>query len=280
MENEMLEQTNETENTETQTVEEIEEGIELTDTTEVENTEETIEEPKSLADILEEHPEYQDEMNAMIQKRLNRKEREHQKEIAKFTNLETLLNKGLGTDNLSEAENTLREAWKEQGIDLPEPVKPSLTDRELSVLGKAEADEILELGISEAKNEANRLANIGYNNLNKKEQVIFDTLSQRLMYEKSKKELIDLGVNPKLLEEKEFKTFSEMFSTKANLKDIVNLYNKNNKKKYEKIGSMESNDNEKKIKDFYTKEEVDKMTDEELDDPKVWEAVMKSRYKW
>ena len=271
----MLEQTNETENTETQTAEEKEEGIELTDTAEVENTEETIKEPKTLSELLEEHPEVQDEINTMIQKRLNRKEREHQKELSKLNNLENLLNKGLGTNNLSDAENTLREAWKEQGIELPEPTNPGLTDRELSVLGKAEADEIIDLGLEETKKEANRLAIIGYDNLNKKEQVIFDTLSKKLMYEKNKEELKDLGVNPKLLEDKNFKDFSEMFSTKAKLKDIVNLYNKNNKKNYEKMGSMKGTE-EKKVKDYYTDEEIRKLSLDDLDDPKVWEAVRKS----
>lgn len=33
-------------------------------------------------------------------------------------------------------------------------------------------------------------------------------------------------------------------------------------------------------KDFYTKDEVDQLTDKQLDDPKIWERVRKSMLKW
>lgn len=35
-----------------------------------------------------------------------------------------------------------------------------------------------------------------------------------------------------------------------------------------------------KVKDFYTPDEVDKLTDEQLDDPKIWAAVRNSMTKW
>ena len=82
-ENEMLEQTNETENVDTQTTEENVGGIELTDTSEAANAvEETKEVKKTLRELLKENPEYQEEFNGMVKNRLDRKDREYQKEIS------------------------------------------------------------------------------------------------------------------------------------------------------------------------------------------------------
>ena len=72
---EMLEQTNETENTETQTVEENVEDVEVEENTETKDVEEKTEEKaekKSLAEILKENPELQEEYNNSMKKRLNR----------------------------------------------------------------------------------------------------------------------------------------------------------------------------------------------------------------
>ena len=47
------------------------------------------------------------------------------------------------------------------------------------------------------------------------------------------------------------------------------------KKEVKKIGSMKQGARAK-VKDYYSPEEIDRLTDEELDNPAVWEAVRKS----
>ena len=132
MENEeMLEQTNETENVETQTTEENVEGIELTDTS---DTDENVgteavkekEEVKSLKELLKEHPEYQEEFDGMLKNRLNRKDREYQKELSKYKSTEEVLKRGLNATDISDAESKLREFWKNEGIELPNPDRKSV----------------------------------------------------------------------------------------------------------------------------------------------------------
>lgn len=44
------------------------------------------------------------------------------------------------------------------------------------------------------------------------------------------------------------------------------------------VGKINSSD--KQIKDYYSKEEVDKLTDADLDDPKIWQRVRNSMTKW
>ena len=47
------------------------------------------------------------------------------------------------------------------------------------------------------------------------------------------------------------------------------------KKEVRKLGSMESGPISK-VKDYYTAEEIDRLTDEDLDNDAIWNAVRKS----
>lgn len=278
---EMLEQANETENVETQTTEENVEGIELTDTTEeVEEDKETIEteektEVKSLRELLKEHPKYQEEFNGMMKTRLDRKDREYQKELSKYRSTEEVLKKGLNATDITDAESKLREFWKAEGISLPEPTKPGLTDNEIRILAKAEADEIIESGDAEV--EANKLASKGYDNMSAREREMFNTLAEHLTKEKKINELKSIGVKADLLDSKEFKDFASKFNSNTSVKDIYDLYSKTHKeeKKIEKMGSM-STQNPDKTKTHYTDDEIAKLTLEDLDKPGVFEAVRRS----
>lgn len=276
---EMLEQANETENVETQTTEENVEGIELTDTTETIETNEPIEEEKaevkSLRELLKEHPKYQEEFNGMMKTRLDRKDRESQKEISKYRSIEEVLKKGLNATDITDAESKLREFWKAEGISLPEPTKPGLTDNEIRILAKAEADEIIESG--DAETEANKLASKGYENMSAREREMFNTLAEHLTKEKKINELKSIGVKADLLDSKEFKDFASKFNSNTSVKDIYELYSRTHKeeKKIEKMGSM-ATQNPDKVKTEYTADEISKLTLEDLDKPGVFEAVRRS----
>lgn len=275
---EMLEQTNDTENVETQTTEENVEGIELTDTTDADESisdEPEKEEVKMFT---------QEDVDKIVKKRLARQEKDYQKELSKYKNVESVLNAGLKTKSIEEAESTLRNYYKEQGIDLPEPTKPGLSDKELQILGQAEADEILELGLEEAEVEANRLAKKGHQNWNAKEQAIFNKLASTLTYEKQKKELKTIGADTKILDSKEFKDFANQFNSNTDIKNIYNLYSKTSlpkeNKNIEKMGSMKNNATEE-VKEEYTYEEALKFTRKDYDNnPKLYEAVCRSMAKW
>lgn len=277
VENEMLEQTNETENVETQTTEENVEGVELTDTTET--AESTNAEEENTVKTFT-----QEEVDEIVRKRLARKERDYKKELSKYKNVESVLNAGLGTSNIDEADTKLRSFYREQGIDIPEASNSMLDDEDLSTLGTRDAEKILDLGLDEAEEEANRLASKGHQNWNVREQAEFNKLASVLTYEKQKKELKSIGADLEVLDSKDFKEFSNKFNSNTSVKDIYSLYTKTNKtnenKNITKIGSMK-NDTAETIKDFYSYEESLKFTREDFDkNPKLFEAVSKSMTKW
>lgn len=259
------------ENTETQTVEENVDGIELTDTTEA-RAEET-KEVKMLT---------QEEVEKMLERRLARQQekltKNFEKELSKYKNTETILKAGLGVNDLDEANEQLKSFYTEQGTKIPEAEKPGLTTKEIEILAKAEAEEFIEDGIEEMTREANRLAGKGYENLNAKEKVVFNTLASKLDFENKKTELIKNGIKAEVLESDEFKQFANKFNPRTGILEIYNLYNGNNKKEAKPIGSMATTETNK-VKDFYTYAEMDKLTEKDLDNPQIMKAVERSLQK-
>lgn len=273
MEEEKLEQTNEIENVETQTTEEIVEGIELTDTAdEVEDTEQD-----SETETEEEKEEVkmftQEEVDKIVKGRLARKEREYQKELSKYKDTDNVLRTTL---NLKEGDDTntkLREYYESEGIKLPEAIKPGLSDREIELLANADADEIISEGHEATLNEAERLAKIGYKNLNQRDKFIFNKLAETLNNEKDKNELLKLGAKEQLLSDEKFIEFRKQFKSNVPIKDIYEFYiQRQPKQTFENPGSMK-NDKSKQPKSIFTDEDIAKMTDEELE--ANWDAIRK-----
>jgi len=284
MENEeMLEQTNETENVETLTTEENEEGIELTDTTEeVEENKETIETEekeevkKTLRDLLKENPEYQEEYNSMLKTRLDREDRKYQKELSKYRDTDNVLRTTLNLKDGDDTNTKLREYYEAEGVKLPEAIKPGLSSREIEVLANADAQEFIDDGYDAMKQEANRLANIGYQNMNERERIIFNKLAETLTDENNKRDLLKLGAKEDLISNPEFIKFRKQFNSNVPMETIYSLYKGSQPKpKVENPGSMKGTKEESK-KTFYTEEEIDKLSLDDLDKPGVWEAVRNS----
>lgn len=285
MENEeMLEQTNETENVETQTTEEmVDKGIELTDTSN--SHEEQLEKKEvkqTLREILKSNPEYQEEFSEMMKARLDRKDREFQKELSKYKDTENVLKSTLGANNTEEVNKKLREYYEAEGIKLPEVYKPGLSSREIEVLAKADAQDFINEGYDSMLNEANRLASKEYKNLNERERIIFNTLAEALTEENTKRDLLKIGVKEDLLNNKDFIDFKSKFNSKTSIGDIYNLYLKaqDSKSKPAAIGSMKDTTAQKETKDFYSPKDVENLTDDEWAKPGVWEKALASIKKW
>lgn len=265
-----------TENTEEQTAEEIVDGVELTDTaddtTDVDTEETKEEQPKGRF--------YTDEeVNSIVDKRVARKMRKYEKQMAEYEDTENVLKSALEVDNISDANKKLRSYYQEQGYELPEK-KSSYSERELNILAKAEADEIIEEGYDSMLEEANRLAKIGYQNLNQKEKLIFMTLGDELDKQNDTRELKKIGANEELLKKTDFIEFRNMFDKKTPIEKVYGLYkNQEPKPKVELPGSMK-NTSVKEEKEYLTPEEVVALTREDWEKPGMWEKVRKSQLKW
>ncbi len=290
-EKEMLETTNDTENVETETTEEItDEGIELTDTAEVgdaQGEEQPAKEKKevkpSLRELLEENPEYQDELNeTIIKPRLARKDREYQKELSKYKDTDNVLRTTLKVKDGEDVNQKLREAYEEQGIELPNRYEPGLSEREIERLGLIDAEDIIAEGSVAMEMEAERLANIGYANLNPREKATFTKLASELTDRKEKAELKKLGVKDELLKDEKFIDFRKQFNPNVPIKDVYEMYTKlQPKQKFENPGSMKNITESGKIKSFYTPEEASKFTRRDYDEsPELLAAVERSMQQW
>lgn len=262
-----------TENTDAQAVEEIEGGIELTDTA-------SNEEKKEVKTYTEEEFEkaLNDKLNNILPKKIEREkskiERKYREEIAKYEETESILKKGFGAKDISDANKKMRDFYKEQGIEIPEYQKPKYSEEDEKILGKAEASKIIDLGYDEMQEEANRLAEIGLDKMTSRQKVMFNTLVEELTHQKQIKELAELGVKEDILNNSDFKEFASQFNSKTPIKNVYDMYTKiKPQKKYEQIGSMKSI-KEPVQKDYYSNEEIAKMSPEEI--RKNWDVIRKS----
>ena len=165
---------------------------------------------------------------------------------------------------------------------MPERVNPSYSKHEIEVLAKDEANGFIEDGYDAMLNEANRLAQIGYANMNEREKIIFTSLSEKLTEENDKRELLKLGAKEELLSNSEFISFRKQFNSNVPIEKIYALYKGiQPKAKVENPGSMKNAPSVNKVKDYYTFDEASKFTKEDFDkNPELFKAVENSSYKW
>ena len=251
-----------------------------------ENVEETTEETPEVAEeeaaTSEERPKGRfvtdEELNDIVDRRVSRRMKKLEKEQGIYKDTENVLKIGLGVENIKEANKKLREYYSGEGYEMPKEYEPEMTDREVQALANADAEEIIDEGEEAMTKEANRLAEKGYENLNKREKMLFTRLASTLEESKNRKELLRLGATEDLINSKEFKEFAAQFNSKTPMEKILGLYNASNDSevKFDNPGSMKNQDKGNTYKEYYTDEEIDQLTDEQLDDPKIWAAVRKS----
>ena len=273
-----------TENTEAQPVEENEEGIELTDTTS--NNEET----ESVKTYTEEDLEriVNERINDMLPTKIEREkrklERKYQDKLSQYEETESILKQGFGAKDITDANQKMREFYKEQGIDIKDYQRPKYSDDDERDLGELDAKKIIRLGFDEMQDEANRLAEIGTKNMTVRQKAMFTTLANELTIQKEKKALVKMGVKEDILEDLNFRQFSSQFNKDVPIEKRYEMYTKfNNKepKKYDQIGSMKNTKTTNEVKDYYSPEEASKFTRKDYDNnPKLLEAVERSMTLW
>lgn len=265
-----------TENTEAQPVEMNEEGIELTDTTS--NNEGN----ESVKTYTEEDLErlVNERVNEILPNKIEREKRKIEKnyrdKLANYEETESILSTALKTQGITEINKQMRELYKEQGIDIPIYQKPKYSDDDEKALGELEASKVIKLGFDAMQEEANQLADIGTDKMTVRQKAMFSKLANELTAQKEKRELVKMGVKEDILEDLNFRQFSSQFNKDVPIQTRYEMYQKfNNKetKKYDQIGSLKNNKEPIK-KDFYSNEEIAKMSPEEI--KKNWDIIRKS----
>ncbi|MCQ2087690.1 MAG: hypothetical protein MJZ37_06450 [Bacilli bacterium] len=262
-----------------------EENLVLEDTENADEltAEETVEE---VVDTTPEKIYTEDELNArvdeLLSKKIARREAKIRKELEReyrpYKELGTVVNAGLGTDSIQDATSNLRDFYSKKGIEIPS--QPTYSDYDIKVLAQDEANNIIDMGFDEVVEEVDRLADIGVDNMTPRERQVFSVLAEYRTSEEKRKELASVGVSADVYESKEFKDFAAQFNQNTPISNIYKLYSTSaNAIKPEKIGSMK-NGNTQEEKDFFTPEEVDKLTAEDYDNPQIFEKVRRSMAKW
>lgn len=227
----------------------------------------------------------QEELDEIIGKRLARNSakirKEYEREKQKYAELENILKAGTGKEDVTEVAESLRGFYESKGIQIP--TQPSYSERDIEVLARAEAEDIINAGLDEVTDEVNRLADIGLENMTAREKKVFQTLAEHRKTAEQSRELAKIGVTEDVIKSKEFKDFASKFNSNTSVVEIYELYNKMQPKKDIKpMGSLRTNTPpDTGVKEFYTRDEALQFTKADFDkNPALFKAVEQSMMKW
>lgn len=239
-----------------------------------ENVEQTTEEIATEPEKIYTEDEMNARVNEILGKKIARREAKIRKEYdRKYGDLVDTLRAGTGKETVEEMTDTFKGFYEKKGITIPK--KPEYSEKDIEVLARAEADEYIGAGLEEAIEEAERLKELGVPNMTAKEKAVFSILAKHIERTEKSNELARIGVPEDVYNSKEFQDFAEKFTSSTPIREVYDLYTKTKPKKdYKTMGSMKhSQANEK---DYYSSEDIDRLTEEDLDNPEVWEKVRRS----
>lgn len=225
---------------------------------------------------------FEEKISDRLAKDRSIRERDFQKELSKYKELENIMKAGLGVGNVDEAIAKSTEFYEEQGIEIPK-FKDSYSERREQRLAKLDAQDIIDLGKEEMEMEANKLSKIPLEKMTPYQKAMFDTICSELTDIKAAEELKSKGYDTSIMEDKDFQDFRNQFNVKTSISKIYDMYNKLNGTAVERPkspGSAKSTTQIKQIKEYYSPEDFDKLTPEDLSNPEIMKVVDKSRLQW
>ena len=224
----------------------------------------------------------QSQLDEIVGKRLARNTAKIKKEYdRKYGNLTEVLKAGTGKESVEEMTDTFTKFYESKGIKLP--AKNDYSARDIETLANADAAEIINAGYEDVVEEVDRLAEIGVENLTKREQAYFMALCNHRQNTERHNELAKIGVTDEEYNSKEFQDFAKQFNPNTPIADVWNIYNKTkSKKEIKPMGSVKNTPSaDTGVKDFYSFDEAKKFTKADFDkNPALYEAVRKSMTQW
>ena len=232
----------------------------------------------------------QADLDKIVSQKTAKLERKYRKEeesrLSKSKQLEDTLRAGLGLTEDDDVLSKVKDFYKEQGIDIPEVSTEN--NRDAEILGKADANEIIDMyDDKHIEARANELAvKQKRGKTTARENAEFFRLGEYLTSKLEEKELKESGVDTSILQDKDFKAFANNFKTGTKISDVYKMWKKMNgeedktPKKPASTGSSQSTVPDNKDKEYYTPEEVDKLSSKDLDNPTIWKRVRESMKRW
>lgn len=259
--------------------EDIENEEEETSKEITQEVEEPVETPKEEVKVEEPQgkfytdDEFNRKVNEIADRRVARQLRKMTRELDKYKDTENVLKSQLGGENIEEINNNLRKLYADSGVDLPERYV-SEDKGYIEYLAERDSKDIIAEGYDVIKQEAGKYASVGYDNLGEKDKIIFNNLIDELNKEDDKKALRSLNIDTSILEDKKFIEYREQFNSSVPVTKIYDMFS-GIKEENEIKTPGDLTNNSVLEKDFFTDEEIEKMTDEELE--ANWEKVRKSQ---
>jgi hypothetical protein len=241
-----------------------------------ENVEQTTEETPRTYSEAEFNEAVNKKVGEVMGGKIARKEAKIRKEYErKYGDLVETLKAGTGKESVEELNDTFAKFYESKGIKINKT--PQYSDEDIEILSRAEADEIIRGGFDEVVEEADRLKDKGVANMTAKEKALFRKLTDYVRVNEQSQELARIGVTEDVYNGDDFKSFAAKFNPNTPITDIYDIYAKTKpQKEHKSMGSMKHQGADSGVKDYYTPEEIERLTEEDLDDPRVWDAVRKS----
>lgn len=264
-----------TENVEEQATEELVDGAKAQTTDEVVNT---VDEATVDTDSVEEKLYTKTDLQTKIDNAVRRREAKLRREYdEKYGDLENVLKAGTGADNIKDITNTFTDFYTKKGINIPQ--RNNFNQFDMEAGAEKEANSIINSGLDEVIEEVDRLAGKGLDGMNPREKIVFQHLAEYRQNKERENELISVGAKD-VLNDAEFTKFASQFNNDVSIKDVYNMWTKTRPTpKVEQIGSMK-NTTSNEVKDYYTPEEVRRLTSTDLDNPEIMKAVEHSMTVW
>nr|DAD98153.1 MAG TPA: hypothetical protein [Myoviridae sp. cthRr4] len=262
----------------------------LVNTKDTSNNADDVQNNNNTQEPKEEKTYTQADIDKIVSQKTAKLERKYRKEeesrLSKSKQLEDTLRAGLGLTDDDDVLSKVRDFYKEQGIDIPEINTEN--NRDAEILGKADANEIIDMyDDKDIEARANELAvKQKRGKTTARENAEFFRLGEYLTNKLEEKELKENGVDTSILQDKDFKDFANNFKTGTKISYVYKMWKKMNEKedktptKPVSTGSSQSTVPDNKEKEYYTPEEVDKLSSKDLDNPTIWKRVRESMKRW
>ncbi len=225
--------------------------------------------------------EFNKKLDEVLGKKVGRREDKIRKEYEReYGELISVLKAGTGMSSIPEITKAYKEHYESRGVQISNPTQAQST-RDVEILAREDAAEIISLGYDEVVEEVDRLAKIGVKNMTPREKATFETLANHRTETERSRELQKIGA-AEVAKTQEFKDFASKFSQSTPITEIFEIYNKTKpQKELTTMGSMKTPPVDNGVKDFYTYEESLKFTKKDFDEnPALYEAVQKSMRLW
>jgi uncharacterized protein (UPF0297 family) len=249
---------------------------EVTEKVEGTTTEETVDQVTEPVKTYSE-----EEVNQIVGRKIARERAKIQKENKRtYGRLESVLRAGTGKESIEEMTDAFEQFYKGKGIEIPQ--EPTYSRKDMEILATAEADEIINSGFDEVVEEADRLRDLGVENMSAREKALFVKLTDHIKSTETGRELSKIGVKEDVYGSEEFRSFASKFDSRTPITEIYEIYNKTlPRKEIKTMGSIKQTTVDTGVKDFYSREEAMKFTVDDFNkNPELFKAVEKSMHKW